>query len=139
MKAALASLLLGKAGVTSIVGTRVYSEPWPQGAAYPLLSIASVVETSEHHSGGSAGTSADTWDITCAAATDYASQALAEQVRLAIDTATATTWGAFTIRECILESRITLPVTHEGTGKQTALHRVVLSFSIRRSEAVATP
>lgn len=139
MKGAIVALLLGKTGITSLVGTRVYTDPWPQGAAYPLIGVASVVESSEHHSGGSAGISGGTWDITCAAATDYTAKLVAEQVRLAIDTATGTSWGSFAVHECVLESCITLPVTHEGTGKQTALHRVVLSFSIRRSEAAANP
>ncbi len=139
MKGAIATVLLGKAGVTNLVGTRIYSEPWPQGATYPLLSIAQVSGLSEHHSGGSAGTADELWDITAAARTDYSAQQIAEAVRVAIDCATAVTWSGFSVRECLLETRTTLPPSDEGTGGQTGLHRVVLTFRVRRSEAAATP
>ena len=82
---ALVSHLTNDAGVSALVASRVYPEPVPQNATYPLICYMRIASTHEHVMGGAAGYLEARYQIKCWASSRSAVKTLADAVRLALD------------------------------------------------------
>ena len=85
IEAGLWAYLQTKSSITSLVGTRVYSQFMPQLPTFPLIIYTKVAEERVSSHQGSSGLSRATIQIDCWADTDDESRNLAEQVRLVLD------------------------------------------------------
>lgn len=82
---ALYSIVVGDAGVSSLIATRMYPMVMPQNATLPAVSYFEVVAPRDHHGRGASGFVSAIYQIDCWASTHVAARSLAEAVRLALD------------------------------------------------------
>lgn len=121
LEEAIYARLMAVAALTALVGTRIYPERAPSGATRPYLSYFQVSRVGEVTLGGSGGLTTrryqlDIWDDSYLGA-----KALAEQVRLALDSFHGTVAGVpfnatlvneLDIPERGLETTVGDPLTH---------------------------
>ncbi len=103
MEKGLVSHLENDAGVAAIVGSRIYPEPAPQNASYPLIVYTRITGTHEHDLQGAAGLCEARYQLRCWAESRSAVKALAEAVRLALQGFSGS-MGDVDVRGIFLES-----------------------------------
>lgn len=103
----LRAALIEDAGVSAIVGTRVYPQVAPQGAASPYLVYSQVSGAREWDLDCVAGLGNPVFQVTAWADTYAAAQALADAVRAAVSAASAAgDLGGETIQGATIENEI---------------------------------
>lgn len=87
MEEGLIYKLANTAGVSALVGSRVYGPRFPQGATVPLITTAriSTPRVHTHDSSGSAGTAYPRFQIDAWAATEASAKAITDAVRAALN------------------------------------------------------
>jgi len=103
VEAALVARLTGDAGVTALVGSRVYPQVVPQDAAMPALAYQRISETPEYSHTGFSSLSRTRFQITIEADTMASVKAVAQAVRIALR---GVTWsfGAVDVFASFIES-----------------------------------
>lgn len=81
---ALNSILLADAGVSAIVGTRIYPDAAPQNTPLPFLAWDQPQDQPDHHVGGESGTVTALVSIGCIHTSRRLARTLANAVRLAL-------------------------------------------------------
>ena len=81
---ALFTRLSGFAGLTALVGTRIYPPPVPQNATYPLVTLSQVSGLRSYVYGNQSGFVDARFQFDCWATTSIGARALAEQLRIAL-------------------------------------------------------
>lgn len=89
---ALYSKLSGTAGVTAIVGLRIYPMVLPALCEYPAVSFQKISDVPHHLMGSDSSLRSPRYQVDCWAETFSGVRALAEAVRAALQDATGT-WG----------------------------------------------
>jgi hypothetical protein len=92
---ALAARLAAFSGLAALVGTRIYARKLPQGPTYPAVTYYRVSGMREESLSGASGLAHPRYTVTAWATTYAGAQAVAEQVRLALECYrdTAPTYG----------------------------------------------
>ena len=133
MEADLIARLLDVAGVTALVGSRVYVKP-PQDATYPLIRIQRIGSEHAHEMEGAAGICQALTQIDCIGRQVKDVKTLVEQVRQAIQGFKGTQ-GSTTFRSILLTDQRDLDEPDQQGG-ETGHFRTVMDFTITYVESI---
>lgn len=100
----LVAKLLAMAGVTSLVGTRIYPLVEPQDASLPAIVYQRISGPRDHVMEGASGLAMARMQLTMLASTYSGAKALAEAVRAALDGVGHATWGTVPVERSFLEN-----------------------------------
>lgn len=128
---ALYSYLTGYAGLSGLVGTRLYIDFLPQSPTYPAIAYQHVSEEEiDTFNQPSSTLIAVTYQFSCYGTTRKSSLAVAKQLRLAFKNYSGLTGGTggVTISAVTKESKIT-DIETDNTGRIIA-HSTILDFKI---------
>ena len=118
--------LAGNAGVSALVGTRIYPMLRTRGEVLPAL-VYTVISASPIATLNNSGYADDIFSVSCDDVTYAGAQSLADAVALALDNFTYTA-GAPYIYACRLDSRAE---TIDNSGERSgATYRVTLDFYV---------
>lgn len=106
--------LLTKSALTALISQRIYSLPAPQGVTYPFVSIHRIGGDREQHLLHDAAFGKVRLQIDARAETSAAAEAVAEQIRIALD-AYAGTAGSSTVHSVqLIDERDFVEPTDDG-------------------------
>lgn len=105
--------LSGTAGITALVGSRIYSTRLPQGATLPAITFQRISTTRDIHHGGPVQGAEAFFQISCWAATPKAGKEIAAAVRAAVHGVHGT-WGTDTVMASKLVNELELPGLDEN-------------------------
>jgi len=125
------SHLEGFAGLSALISTRVYPMRLPQSPTYPAVTYMTTSGFSEYRHGGLVGKGESFVQVGAWGEVYLATKAVAEQVRLAMDTFTGTI-GSLAIAYADRVGAIDLVDPEEPL-----LYHISQDFRIRHAEAVA--
>jgi hypothetical protein len=134
---ALYSVVTGDAGVSAIIGTRMYPNIAPQGATMPYVVYRMITEfdRSRGISLDRGGLVARLFQFDLFGATYGAVKALADAIRLAIDTTAQTaagqTWQLATVESQLDDWEFNLP------GRETGVHRTTMDVQVWFEESTS--
>lgn len=136
IEAAVYSRLSAVAGVTALVGTRIYPVQAPQTATKPYIVFRVVNESHEHHMAGAAGLAAPRVQLDIYATTSLAAAQAGEAVRLALQGWRGVA-GGVQVRNSHLENRLTF-ADSQSDGTDVPSFRVTMDFLMTHAESVPT-
>lgn len=105
---AIAARLLGYAGLTALVGTRITPDVITQPASYPAVAYSLIHGTVERGSTTNPGLGMGLFQVSSFDKTRLGARLVAAQVRAALDRWRSTTSGGVTVDECLFVSDIDL-------------------------------
>ena len=120
--------LTGHAGLGALVSDRIYPEHLPQNPTYPAVTYFQVGGPRDHSLAGSSGLAVTQWQVDAWATSYLGAKAVAEQIRVALDSYRTATMRAF------LENVVDLPEPTENTSAQVVRH-VALEFEVWYTES----
>lgn len=131
------SRLTGLTGVSSVVGSKVFPNRIPQGAALPCVMYSKTSSVHDRHLRGATGVAAATFQIDCYAsgATGYSTvKSLADAIRLGLDSYRGLA-GDETVLDATLDSQTDFydPPAH---AQDHGTHRVSMDFTITYRESI---
>lgn len=127
---ALFSHLKSHAGLSALVGTRIYPQIMPQGVTMPAVTYQKISGPREYSHGGPSELAHPRFQLSCWAKNYSTAKDIAEQVRLALQAYRGTMGGAggVTVYGAFLENEIDL---YES---DTRLYHIPVDFSIWHKE-----
>ncbi len=134
---ALYNVVTGDAGVSAIIGTRMHPNVAPQGETLPYVVYTRITAANSSHgiSLDRGGLREILFQVNCYAATYSEIDALADAIRLAVDTTAKTaagqTWQACHVVDMRDEWAWDLP------GKESGVHGVQMDLSIWFQESTS--
>lgn len=129
----LHSKLAGTAGITNLTSTRIYPGIASQNTVLPYITYSRISGLRVQIMGSISGMGHPRMQISCWAATYTGVKALAEQVRLALDSSSGA-WGGTTISASIFEGDGDLPEQIAPGGGKPKAYGVYLDFEIWHQE-----
>lgn len=133
MEEALYAYLSTYAGLTALIGTRVYPFVLPQNAAKPAVTFQRVDTPREYTHDGYAGLAHPRFQFACFALSQPASAAVAEQIRLALQGYTGTMGG---VGGVVVQFAVVVD-QRDGYENDTKLFSTALDVIIWHEEATA--
>lgn len=85
IESALRAHLIANAGVTAIVGSRVYMKRAPNSATYPYIVMNKISKRPSRHSTAACGLCDHSFQLDCWGETDKATKDLADEIRDGLD------------------------------------------------------
>ena len=135
---AMFSHLSSQAGITALVGTRVYATVPPSDPTYPFITFQVFSDAPEHHMGGAVGLTIVKMQIDAWAFLVQEQQDISEAIRNALDGFRGLMGTELLdVRHCFLESRNTFQEP-DKQGKNLPVHRASVDFSIWHVESLPT-
>lgn len=110
--------LVAFAGLSALVGTRVYASALPPNVTLPALTFHKVSSPRVHTMGGDPGLANPRLQLTAWGATPLAAEQVREQVRLALQD-----WASGDVLTSLVDTD-TGPIQHPGTGRYMATQDV---------------
>lgn len=129
LQGAMYEELKADAGVSALVGARIYPVTAPQEADLPLLTLQRIDRPRERHQGGDAKLPHPRIQVNCWAETEIGADQLAEAVRGCLDEFSGVMGGREQVELCHLEddSQEYVPPTD---GSEQGTHGVRMDFII---------
>jgi hypothetical protein len=122
--------LTGHAGLATLVGDRIYPEHLPQNPTCPAVTYFQVGGPRDHSLAGSSGLAVTRWQVDVWAPTYIEAKAVAEEVRLALDSYRTTTMRVF------LDNEVDLPEpTQDTSASLLNVRHVALEFEVWYTES----
>ena len=137
LKAALYSYLSGHAGLTALIGERLYPSTAPPGAPLPRITFQRISEASERHQTAAAGLAISRVQFDCWGRSTVEVEDVAEQLRQALETYRGD-MGGLTVRYAMIESTIDQYEPPEDAGER-GIHRVTSDYAIWHEQTIPTP
>lgn len=137
LKEELYTRLTIDAGVSAIVGARVYSNAAPESATFPLIVFEVDSAAHEHHAGGAAGLVSASVDIECYEEGATLVSTLADAVRNSLQGFNGDL-GALRVTGVFLDNEFD-EVIQRPTGHPTTIYRTTLEFTMWHRETIPSP
>lgn len=123
------SLLSANAGVSALVGTRIYKSVLPRGYTLPAIAVHRYGGTQEYQADGPVGLREDQVQLDCYAEDAETAQQVIEAVRAVLAPYTGTLPDGTVVRACYLERDMDLPFLPHADSKGIA-NRSMLGFRV---------
>jgi len=130
MKSGLVAMLAAEGTISTLVGSRIFVNKAPQGAALPHIIITQMGTEENVRLDGSAGMRFVEFDIDCKADRSLESQTLGDAVRVFLDDQLEASAGSQTISAAILNGEQSSYEPPED-GSDTGVHNTLLDFTIQ--------
>lgn len=124
---ALYTYLIAHAGLSALVGDRVYPLVAPQDATYPLVVYQRISGIRIHSHSGPSGLASPRFQFSAWGESFSDAKNVAEQVRLALD-GYAGTMGSLAVGACLIATEL------DQYEPDTGLYRTILDFFIWHEE-----
>ncbi len=130
---ALVTRLESQAGLTALVGTRMFPERLPQEPTYPAIAVSRITSERPHALEGSSGLVGAMFQFDVFGKTYAAAKAVVEQLRLALDSFSGTVDG-IVIQEVSFESDADVN-EHRDTEPTSPLRHIAADFEVWYNES----